>query len=209
MKYIIECSKEDYSTYREQISKTLNKRMELYSRTKLSGVWRTIDGFDNTKKLSLEKLNQRKRRYRIYGIMFYVLGVIFILSGLLDPSELKSFIVYGLFLLLIGFVYMPFQKHKKGKVKELMKVMENLKSSNKKSAGLKLLFDSEGMYSQDKDLIMKTEDVDNVIITEDIFFFIHSNNLIPILKRDLVGVTVNVFEEFLVQLFQDKVCYVN
>jgi len=209
MKYIIECSKEDYSTFEGQISKALNKRIELYSRAKLSGAWRVIDGLNNTNKASQEKSDRRKRRYRVYGILFFVLGVMFILLGLLEPLELKAFKYYGLFLLLIGIIYMHSQKDKKGTVKEINKVIESLKSNNEKSVGLKLLFDTEGMYSQDEDLVLRFEDIDNVIITKDIFFFIYPKNLIPILKRDLVEVSVREFEEFLVQVFQDKVCYAN
>ena len=209
MTYIIECSKEDYSTLEEQISKALNKRIELYSRAKLSGVWRVIDRFNNTKRVSQEKSDRRQRRYRFYGILFCILGVMFILLGLMEPTELKAFIYYGLFLLLIGITYMPSQKYKKAKVKEINKVIENLKSNNEKSAGLKLLVDTEGMYSQDEELVMRFEDIDNVIITKDIFCFIYAKNLIPILKRDLVEVPAKEFEEFLVQVFQCKVSYVN
>ncbi len=209
MKYIIECSKEDYSTLEEQISKALNKRIELYSRAKLSGLWRVIDGLNNTKRLSQEKLDGRKNRYRFYGTLFCISGVMFILLGLLDPLELKAFKYYGLFLLLIGILYIHPKKDKKRNLKEITKVIESLKSNNEKSTGLKLLFDTVGMYSQDDELLLRYEDIDNVIITQDIFCFIHARNLIPILKRDLVEVSVKEFEEFLVQVFQYKVCYAN
>lgn len=209
MKYIFECSKEDYSRLDDQISKVLDKRIELYSRAKLSGAWKVIDRFNSSKTVSQNKSNQRKKRYKFYGITFLIMGVLFILIGMMKPIELKEFLYYGLFLLLIGIIYMPSRPNKKRANKKTEKVIERLKSNNENLAGLKLLFDSNGMYSEDEDLILASEVIDNVIITNDVYFFIYSNTLIPLLKSDLLEVTMEEFEFFLKQVFDNKLNYVS
>lgn len=207
MKYIFECSKEDYSTLEEQINVALSKSIELYSRTKLSATWRVIDRLNKGKRPSQVHLNKRKKRYKFYGILLSILGVIFILLGLMDPVELKGLIYYGLFLILVGILYIRSQKKRKRVKKSVKKFIEGLKENNKKTRGLKLSFDSDGIYSCEQDLLMRFEDIDHVIITQDIFFFIYSKNLFPLLKRDLLENRSKDFEAFLQEVFQSKVCY--
>lgn len=78
-----------------QLSAALDKRMELYSRQQLPGLWRLNDKLSQVPRAPQRVRDQRKRLRQFLGLILWVLGLLLLAPGLIDPQELAVPLVAG------------------------------------------------------------------------------------------------------------------
>ena len=71
-----------------QLSAALEKRVELHSRQRLPGLWRVTDKLSKSERVSQSVANHRKRLRQVFGLLLWVLGLLMLAPGLIDPQEL-------------------------------------------------------------------------------------------------------------------------
>ena len=71
-----------------QLSAALEKRVELHSRQRLPGLWRVTDKLSKAERVSQPVANHRKRLRQVLGLLLWVLGLLMLAPGLIDPQEL-------------------------------------------------------------------------------------------------------------------------
>jgi len=203
MNYVFKISQEDFYLLDDQVAAVMRKRLELYSRKKVPFIWNITD-----------KINSRKnrtgiipKRYTIYGYIFTIIGVLMVLTGLLDLKSLKEIAIYGIFMIIMGFVYRSGNKQTKFSRAE-KKMIKGLTKRNMKLVGKELHFTGEGIYFNKEVSNIKLESVENIFITEEAYLMVFPTKLIPLLKRDLKEVTNESFEESIIERFGSKVLYI-
>lgn len=87
----------DTARLRPQVSRALEKRRELVSRQCCPKIWKWTDRINRMEKVPQSVQESRKRRRGFLGLLNWVLGVVLLMPGLMEPEEL-------LFPLLIGAV---------------------------------------------------------------------------------------------------------
>ena len=73
MQYVFQINTLDQKTLLPQLSQALQKRTELLSRQKYPSLWHKHDYITAQQKMPPDVLLQRRRRYRIYGIILLLL----------------------------------------------------------------------------------------------------------------------------------------
>ena len=71
---------------REQLSKALEQLTELCSRTRYPRLWKLTDKLNSMPKLPEEKLRFRRIYRSVLGIINWVLGVLLLMTGLMEPE---------------------------------------------------------------------------------------------------------------------------
>ncbi len=78
-----------------QLAAALEKRVELHSRQRLPGLWQVTDKLSNAKRGSQPVANHRKRLRQFLGLILWVLGLLMLAPGLIDPQELFIPLIAG------------------------------------------------------------------------------------------------------------------
>ena len=123
-------------------------------------------------------------------------GAGMVLISLPDPADLMAVFLYGLFMILAGFVYVKATAEKtesdSGKYKRYRKASKrrskHYTEKMKEIAGTSMSFDERGLLDQEE-ILMSYADIDLVVVTEDIYFIFNNNTMLPFFKKDLVEVT--------------------
>ena len=71
---------------REQLARALEKRMELNSRKVMPKLWAVTDRLRSVPKAPEPVLRRRRVRYKIYGVILLVLGLLLLIPGLMEPE---------------------------------------------------------------------------------------------------------------------------
>lgn len=77
-----------------QVGAALEKRTELRARQQYPGLWRVTDHF-NKAKVPEAVWKKRRIRYRLYGVLLTIMGVILLVPGLMKPKKLLVPLVAG------------------------------------------------------------------------------------------------------------------
>ena len=91
---------------REQLARALDKRMELHSRKVVPKLWAVTDRLSSAPKAPEPVLRRRRVRYKIYGVILLVLGLLLLIPGLMEPEELPAPLAAGALATVSGVLYL-------------------------------------------------------------------------------------------------------
>ena len=166
-----------------QVSETLAKRTELFSRKKFPGLWEKTDEL-NEKNLSVEALKRRRKFRRFYGIICITLGIFLFVPGLLKPGELFVPLVVGACATVLGIsAVIPRKTNSEKFEKKAKKLISTINSSLKPED--KVLFNEEGIFENGA-LLMEYENLESIIENRSIFLVCDGIKIMVLRKADLV-----------------------
>lgn len=166
-----------------QVSETLAKRTELFSRKKFPGLWEKTDEL-NEKNLSAEALKRRRKFRRFYGIICIALGIFLFVPGFMKPGELFVPLVVGALAILTGITAVVPRKTNSEKFeKKAKKLISAIDSSLK--PGNKVLFNEEGIFENGA-LLMEYENLESIIENRSVFLVCDGIKIMVLRKTDLV-----------------------
>ena len=166
-----------------QVSETLAKRTELFSRKKFPGLWEKTDEL-NEKNLSAEALKRRRKFRRFYGIICIALGIFLFVPGLVKPSELFAPLVVGACATVLGIsAVIPRKTNSEKFEKKAKKLISAINSSLKPED--KVLFNEEGIFENGA-LLMEYENLESIIENRSVFLVCDGIKIMVLRKADLV-----------------------
>lgn len=193
-----------------QIAQALDKRVEIDNRRRFPGVWKRIDRLNNRQRVSDDILDKRLKRYKLYGIGFFVLGILMILISLPAPKGLMSVLLMGVFNLFVGFFYyrVSSKYHQLNKrtvklTKESSRLKSHYINHSQQVKNLEIIFSDMGLGDKDGQISLPIEEIDLLLVTKDVYFIIYNNTMMPLYKTDLKA-SCQDFELAFEDLLQDK-----
>lgn len=186
----------DASLFQAQISKVLEKRTALVSRQLHPNIWRKTDQF-NALTIPDEVCNQRRKRNRVYGRIFLLLGAILFLLSLLDPKKLMVLLLAGIFQIVIGVAYLRAGRKKKtDALSRFERAATKLFESYAQISTDHVIFSEDGIRIPDEPFIPYYS-IEKVFVTSDFFAFIWNETIIVLQKKDLQTGCEQEFLDFL------------
>lgn len=85
----------DSGAVQNQMSRALEKRMEMISRNSYPFLWSLTDRFGGMEKAGEEKREKRKKRRAMLGSINWMLGLFLLIPGILYPGELEAVAAAG------------------------------------------------------------------------------------------------------------------
>ncbi|NLM75049.1 MAG: hypothetical protein GX187_03020 [Clostridiaceae bacterium] len=199
MEFVFVLNKYNDEAFKSQVSKALEMRTELISRSEYPRMWKYIDKMNSKKKVSGEVLKKRRSRYKVYGIFLIFMGFFLLIPSLMKPGELLIPLVTGIFTVGLGILYFRYGR-KSGQ--------EKLTSFNK--AAIQLLNEYEKIpegqvtvtFTDDKVLLAGNgeigyDEIDKIFITEDFFIIIWKERITVLQKKDLLSCNAEEFIGFI------------
>ncbi len=171
----------------EELAAALEKRMEIFSRTSLPGMWKKTD--------ALNRYAARGSRRK--GILRKVLPWVLILAGLflaipgvMEPKELRTPLIAGAFFMLLGISSLLRQRpaRRKGSFRRAAAgMLQN--TSGLAEASVQVVFDDEGMkvITQDGARAVPYEEMEMLIETPRLYLLTYGGKATLLQKKDLSG----------------------
>lgn len=78
----------DITRLRPQVSRALEKRAELISRQKCPRMWELTDKLNSVERVPQAVRENRRKRRGFLGLLNWMLGVVLLMPGLMEPAEL-------------------------------------------------------------------------------------------------------------------------
>ena len=166
-----------------EISEVIAKRTENFSRKKLPGLWEKTDVL-NAKNLSEPALKRRKIFRKINGIICIALGIFLFVPGLVKPGELFVPLIVGAFAIVFGIsAVIPRKTDAEKFLKKSKKLAKTINLSLKPEDTV--VFGEEGVF-ENGGLLMKYEELENVIENKNIFLVCDGKKIMILRKNDMI-----------------------
>ena len=170
-----------------QVSRALEKRMELVSRERYPGMWKATDRFRD----AAQGRSRSRLRTRVLSVMCLAAGIFLLIPGIMKPGELFIPLLAGAAATLFGILGLwGSRKKKKNPFDTSAQILLKDKDSLAADPALVVSFSGEGMA-----LPAKNSGVENVpysdfecaVETEDLFLFVYKEQVIVLQKKDLAA----------------------
>jgi len=189
----------DVDALAEQAAWMLQKRVELASRKRLSGLWKITDKLNAVPRAPEAELKRRRERQRRWGGLLLVMGIFLFVPGIMKPQELPGPLVAGFLAIVLGVFYL--RKDDRKKISYEKKAKKLLESMNASTEGqkLRLVFgDTElAVSGAGADKKISYASMECTLETADLFGLIFENQIILLQKKELL---LGTAEEFVKQL---------
>ncbi len=224
MEFLFQISTYNKEELVEQLSRALDRQMELSSRQRLPGVWRAIDGMNKRPQPTEADIRGRVIRYKVYGILFLAMGIFLLVPGLMEPQKLIIPLIAGILAVGCGICYLCPLKKSTGKHSQEASQKPWRKNANKRcqTASEKLLeglqtlelndnvpvhifFSEKGMEIGEGQLIPYLS-FNSFVETKELYLLTWSGKVTLLQKRDL---TVGTHQDFIRFLKEKVSCYEN
>lgn len=211
MEFVFELSKYNNESFKRQVSKALEKRIELVSREEYPKMWEYIDKMNSKGKASEEVLKKRRRRYRVYGIFLIFVGFFLLIPSLMDPEKMLIPLLAGTFSAGLGIAYFRYgRKTKKEKLTSFDRAAIQLFNEYEKISTEKVTVS----FSDDKVQLAGNGAIDyceisEIFITEDFFILIWKERITVLQKKDLSTCNIEEFINFITSKSQNLFKVVN
>lgn len=168
-----------------QVSRALEKRMELVSRERYPGMWKATDRFRDAAQ------GRSRLRTRVLSVMCLAVGIFLLIPGIMKPGELFIPLLAGAAATLFGILGLwGSRKKKKNPFDASAQILLKDKDSLAADPALVVSFSGEGMA-----LPAKNGGVENVpysdfecaVEMEDLFLFVYREQVIVLQKKDLAA----------------------
>ena len=182
-----------------EISEAIAKRTEIFSRKKLPGLWEKTDEL-NAKNLSEPALKRRKKFRKINGLICLALGNFLFVPGIVAPKELFVPLIVGAFATVFGIsAVIPRKTDAEKFLKKAKNLAKAINSSLKPEDTV--VFGEDGIF-ENGGLLMKYEELENVIENKNIFLVCDGKKIMILRKNDMI---LGNKEEFL-NFIEIKTC---
>ncbi|NLK43604.1 MAG: hypothetical protein GX300_04315 [Tissierellia bacterium] len=203
MEFVFVLSNYDEASFKEQVSKALEKRTELVSRNEYPKMWKFVDKMNSKEKAPEEVLKKRYVRYRIYGIILIFLGFFLLIPSVVKIKEMLIPLIWSIFSISLGLYYFRYGKKPK-KVKETSfdKATAKLFNGYKDMPPAKIIITEDKIQLGENSRI-EYSDIERIFITEDLFIIIWNERIAVIQKKDLLSSNIEEFTDFIRSKSQD------
>ena len=202
MEFVFKPEKLTENLYYE-ISEAIAKRTEIFSRKKLPGLWKKTDEL-NRKNLSEAGFKKRIRLRRFYGIILIALGIFLFVPGIVKPKELAVPLIVGAFSIINGiFAVIPGKTDAERFFKKAKKLTKAINSSV--SSEDTLVFSEDGIF-ENGEILMKYEELENVIENRNIFLVCDGKKIMVLRKSDMVAGNLEDFRIFIEEKTGKEIC---
>ena len=189
-----------------EISETIAKRTEIFSRKKLPGLWEKTDAL-NAKNLSEPALKRRKNFRKINGIICIALGIFLFVPGLVNPRELFVPLIVGAFAIIFG-IFAVIRRKTDGekflkKAKKLAKAIND--SLNPEDT---VVFGEDGIFENGA-LLMEYKNLENVIENRSVFLVCDGKKIMVLRKADMVIGNTDGFKVFIEEKTEKEIYICN
>jgi len=212
MEFVFALTGYDEESFMPQVSKALEKRTESVSRNKYPHVWKYIDKMNSKSKVSGEVSEKCRRRYKVYGILFILLGFFLFIPSLIKPNEMLIPLLTGAFAICLGILYCRFgRKPKKERLTSFDRAAIKLFSDYRKIPALEATITFTDIKVQlAGDVIINYSDISEFFITKDFFIIIWKEKITVLQKKDLSSCSEEDFINFITYKSQNlfKVSYI-
>ena len=177
---------EEKAALQPQLARALDKRLELHSRRTMPGMWSVTDRLNSMPKAPEAVLKRRRVRYRIYGIILLILGLLLLVPGLMEPQELTQLLVVGALCVVSGVLYLL--PRSTGPHHREQRQAEQLLAALADSGGEDVRFLENGISVRAGESLQQIPygEMNAVIETEDLFVLSFSKtNALILKKRDM------------------------
>ena len=174
-----------------EISESIAKRTEIFSRKKFPGLWEKTDEL-NAKNLPELAIKRRKIFRKINGIICIALGIFLFVPGIVAPKELFVPMIAGAFAIVFGIsAVIPRRTNAEKFLKKAKKLAKAINSSIKPEDTV--VFGKEGIF-ENGTLLMEYENLENLIENRSIFLVCDGEKILVLRKNDMV---IGDLEKFL------------
>ena len=171
----------------EELAAALEKRMEIFSRASLPGMWKKTDALNRY----AARGNGRKGVLRkILPWVLILAGLFLTIPGLMEPKELRTPLIAGAFFMLLGISSLLRQRpaRRKGSFRRAAAgMLQN--TSGLAEASVQVVFDDEGMkvITQDGARAVPYEEMEMLIETPRLYLLTYGGKATLLQKKDLSG----------------------
>ena len=171
----------------EELAAALEKRMEIFSRASLPGMWKKTDALNRY----AARGNGRKGVLRkILPWVLILAGLFLTIPGLMEPKELRTPLIAGAFFMLLGVSSLLRRRpaRKKGSFRQAAAgMLQN--TSGLAEASVQVVFDDEGMkvITQDGARAVPYEEMEMLIETPRLYLLTYGGKATLLQKKDLSG----------------------
>ncbi len=171
----------------EELAAALEKRMEIFSRASLPGMWKKTDALNRY----AARGNGRKGVLRkILPWVLILAGLFLAIPGLMEPKELRTPLIAGAFFMLLGVSSLLRRRpaRKKGTFRQAAAgMLQN--TSGLAEASVQVVFDDEGMkvITQDGARAVPYEEMEMLIETPRLYLLTYGGKATLLQKKDLSG----------------------
>lgn len=171
----------------EELAAALEKRMEIFSRASLPGMWKKTDALNRY----AARGNGRKGVLRkILPWVLILAGLFLAIPGLMEPKELRTPLIAGAFFMLLGVSSLLRRRpaRKKGSFRQAAAgMLQN--TSGLAEASVQVVFDDEGMkvITQDGARAVPYEEMEMLIETPRLYLLTYGGKATLLQKKVLSG----------------------
>ena len=171
----------------EELAAALEKRMEIFSRASLPGMWKKTDALNRY----AARGNGRKGVLRkILPWVLILAGLFLAIPGLMEPKELRTPLIAGAFFMLLGVSSLLRRRpaRKKGSFRQAAAgMLQN--TSGLAEASVQVVFDDEGMkvITQDGERSVSYAEMEMLIETPRLYLLTYGGKETLLQKKDLSG----------------------
>ena len=202
MDFVFQISPYSDPSLAQQVSGALEKRTELRARAQCPKLWRVTDAL-NRRYEGKAVSNGQRIRYRFYGILLIVMGVILLVPGIMDPKQLLVPLVAGVVGVLAGIFTLWTVGGSQVQSKRFDQAAEKLLKGFEAPPAAQVRFTPEGMEIAGKPAAAYP-DVDFAAETEDLFLLTWNEKVTILQKKDLVGGDCPQIAVFLHKKLQER-----
>ena len=180
-------TEEEKAVFTPQLAMALDKRLELHSRRIMPGLWAVTDRLNRMPRASEAVRKRRRVRYRIYGVILLILGLLLLVPGLMEPKELAAPLAVGALATVSGILYL--RPRRNGPRRRERKQAEQLLAAMAGSGNGDVAFAEEGVSVRAGESLRQIPyvEMDAVIETKDLLVLSFSKASALILKkRDMI-----------------------
>ena len=162
----------------EELAAALEKRMEIFSRASLPGMWKKTDALN---RYAARGSGRKGVLRKILPWVLILAGLFLTIPGLMEPKELRTPLIAGAFFMLLGISSLLRQR------RAAAGMLQN--TSGLAEASVQVVFDDEGMkvITQDSTRTVPYEEMEMLIKTPQLYLLTYGGKATLLQKKDLTG----------------------
>ena len=173
----------------EELAAALEKRMEVFSRASLPGMWKKTDAMN---RYAARGSGRKGVLRKILPWVLILAGLFLLIPGLMEPKELRMPLIAGAFFVLLGVSSLLRQRpaRRKGSFRQAAAgMLQN--TSGLEEASVQVVFDDDGMKvnTQDSTRIVPYDEMEMLIETPRLYLLTYGGRATLLQKKDLTGDT--------------------
>lgn len=202
MDYVFQITPYDSPELVRQVSDALERRTELRSRKKCPKMWKLTDRLCK-KRASEGCLEKRRKRYRVYGMLLIMLGVVLFVPGAMDPKELLVPLLAGAAGILAGGLTLWSGRGRKRRTNAFDRAAKQFLQGLAAPPSAQIRFTGDGMTIAGKPAAVFA-DFNFAAETQDLFLLTWKEKITLLQKKDLIAGDPEGFAVFLRDRMEEK-----